>query len=189
VLQILTPRDAPLLAAGVNISSHGGVVVAGMLENVGGLEQLVQMQARGIVVGSVSMELVPLIEAAGIPLVATEGLGNRPMAPEFYSLLQSHNGEEVSLLGVAPGLNNRTRPEVLIPVTESEEPVADLPEEISIGARVRLLRGSHQGEMGSVKSLPWHPQPVEIGRRVGASVELDSGHTVFVPWNNLDLIG
>jgi len=189
VLKVLTAREDALGEDAVDISCHGGVVVCGTLQSEEALRQLAKVQARGLVVGSLPTALIPALEEVGLPLVATEGFGQVPMNPEAFSLLQQHEGAEVSLLGCAAGLSNRARPEVVIPVPEAEEPVREPPDEISVGDRVHLLREPLRGAMGIVTDLPPHPQPVEVGQRLGAWVQLDDGESVFVPWNNLEWIG
>lgn len=189
VLKVLTGREEPLAKGAVDISCRGTVAVCGLLQDEEPLRQLAQVQARGLVVGSLPTALVPVVEGMGLPLVATEGLGRVPMVAEVHDLLREHEGEEVSLLGCKVGLHHRTRPEVVIPVSESGEPVREPRAEIAEGDRVRLLRDPFRGALGHVTTLPRHPEPTEVGPRLGAWVQLDDGESVFVPWNNLEVIG
>jgi len=188
MLKVLSGREDALHERAVDISCRGAVVVCGLLQSEEALRQLANIQARALIVGSLPAALLPAVEEAGLPLVATEGLGQIPMAAEIHTLLQEHEGGEVSLLGRHPGLDDRNRPEIVIPVPEADEPVRVPRGGIATGDRVRLLRAPLQGKMGIVTALPRHPEPVEVGQRVGAWVQRDDGETVFVPWNNLELM-
>ncbi|NLE76953.1 MAG: hypothetical protein GX605_09405, partial [Chloroflexi bacterium] len=182
------PQDS-LLAEAVDISCHGSVVVCGLVDDDKAVVQLAKNQARGIIAGSVDVRVLPVLAECGLPVVATEGLGHAPMPQFIYELLESHKGAEVSLLGVQPGPGDGARPEVVIPLSQAPAEAPAPPSGVELGARVRLLREPYRGRIGVITALPQHPQPVEVGRRRGARVDMEGGETAFVPWNNLELIG
>ncbi|MBC7224114.1 MAG: hypothetical protein H5T59_07555 [Anaerolineae bacterium] len=189
VLKVLAGPGDVLDRATVDISCRGSVVVCGLLDSAEALRELAQVQAQGLVVGSLRGRVLPALQEVGLPLVATEGFGAAPMNADAYALLAQHEGDEVSLLGCAAGLHDRRGPEVVIPVPEAREPEPEPPDELVLGARVRVLRGPHAGSVGMVQALPPCPQPVDGGQRWGARVRLEGDEDIFVPWNNLALMG
>ena len=189
VLKVVAGRTDPLDRAAVDISCRGSVVVCGFLDSAEALQELAKVQAQGVIAGSLRARVLAVAEEVGLPLVVTEGFGTAPMNADAYALLAQHEGDEVSLLGCAPGVHAQRGPEVAIPVPESGEPAPEPPAGVAVGARVRVLRGPHMGKVGVVQALPLHPQPVDGALRWGARVQLEGGELVFVPWNNLALMG
>ncbi len=189
VLKVLAGRTDPLDRAAVDISCRGSVVVCGLLDSPEVLQELAKVQAQGVVTGSLRARVLPVAEEIGLPLVVTEGFGTAPMNPDAYALLAQHEGDEVSLLGCAADAHAERWPEVAIPVSDSGEPAPEPPADITVGARVRVLRGPRMGEVGMVQALPLRPQPVDGAVRWGARVRLEGGELVFIPWNNLALVG
>lgn len=189
VLKVLAGRTDPLDQAVVDISCRGGVVVCGLLDSPEVLQELARVQAQGLIAGSLRARVLPVAKEVGLPLVVTEGFGTTPMNADAYALLAQHEGDEVSLLGCAAEVHARRWPEVAIPVPESEERAPEPPGEVAVGVRVRVLRGPHMGKVGTVQALPTRPQPVDGAVRWGARVQLEEGELVFIPWNNLALMG
>ena len=83
------------------------------------------------------------------------------------------------------------RPEILIPLPADTRPPAPpaVGAPLTVGARVRVVRGQHRGQVGSVAAIPARAQRLEIGLRVhGAEVQFSPASTAFVPFANLELL-
>jgi hypothetical protein len=77
-----------------------------------------------------------------------------------------------------PGSGRDSRPPPLAPGLSIQE-----------SARVRVLRAPRRHAIGEIISLPSRPRRLGSGIRAqGAVVVLDSGGTVFVPLENLEII-
>jgi hypothetical protein len=192
VLKVLvdSPRK-PLRARAIDVSCHGTVVAGGSGLDDKALEQAVAAQVRGIIVGSISVDLRPLLKALPFPVIITEGFGSHPMSQVIFSLLQSNAGREVMLQADTQVRWGARRPEIVIPVrgegpTVTEEQGAV---QLETGARVRGLRAPYLGMTGVVTDLPASPLTLESGARLlVAEVAVDGSEPALIPIPNLELI-
>ena len=199
VLKVLVERpDQPLRARMIDITCHGVVIVGGLVQDEATLQQAVELQVRAIIVGSLPAGLINLAQQAPFPIVATEGLGQVPMAAPIFELLRQYEGREAAVSGEMQQRWETIRPEVVIPLpTGTKPPPPEVPEMVlEVDHRVRVTRGPYRGAVGRIASLSPAPQPMEAGFRLpGAWVRLESPageaaqEPVFVPYLNLERIG
>lgn len=192
VLKVLVDSpQKPLRARAIDVSCHGTVIVGGWILDEKVLEQAVEANVRGIIAGSVSSELCPVLESLPFPVLITEGFGSLPMSTPAFSLLNANAGREAMLSADTQTRLGGRRPEVLIPLRADEE----MPREgtalspLTVGDQVRALRAPHLGVIGTVADLPNMPQVVESGARLPvAIVEVDDEGKLTIPLANLELI-
>jgi hypothetical protein len=193
VLKVAVDRpQKPLLARYLDASCNGTLLVAGRILDRHAVEQAVEAKVRGIIVGSVAAELVPLLQSVPYPALITEGFGDLPMSQEVFALLRNSAGREAMLrTGAETGLSAK-RPEVLIPlkVEGALPPETSGPPSFQVGVLVRGLRAPHFGTTGTVVGLPALAQVMESGVRLAvAEVErLKDGEVVPIPLTNLELV-
>jgi hypothetical protein len=181
-----------LVAEAMDVGCHGSVIVGGSLIGEKALEIAEQMQVRGIVVGSIGVDLGERASDFPCPVIATEGMGQVPMASVIFELLRSNAGREASISGVTRLRWGTVRPEIIIPLQGrgAALPPQQLGGALEVGAQVRVIRQPYLGSVGQVVSLPSQPRVVDSGARLrGAEVELEGKGRVFVPYANLELIG
>ncbi|MFC2036735.1 hypothetical protein ACFLYD_02025 [Chloroflexota bacterium] len=196
---VVEDPQAPLDAASLGEDCRDSLVVAGRILEEEALEQAKEAHVQGLIVGSVSAELCPVLQSLPYPVLVMEGFGPIPMSQHAFSLLQSCAGREAALSAefqtcwrACPEQRRRAgRPEVLIPL----EGAGDVPGEVpglpplQVGLRVRGLRDPFLGAVGTIADLPPLPQRVESGARLPvAEVDLDAGESVLIPLANLGLI-
>ena len=192
VMHVIANESTDVLRAkSIDVAAHGAVIVGGSWIDESALQQALQLQVRGIIAGSMEGRLLELARSMPFPIILTEGLGKLPMARPIFKLLQSQNGREASMSGITRTRWGVTRPEIIIPLPTDSKPA--LPPTVgtllTTSLRVRVVRGSHQGEVGLVLSLPDQPRRIETGARVyGAEVTLDTSGKMFVPLTNLEVL-
>jgi len=188
VLKVLVDTPAtPLLIKDIDIGAHGAVIVAGWCADGDVLRQAEQVQARGIILGSLDINLRPLAEKLAIPVVITEGFGGIPMNPEAFDLLRNHHGRDVTIFTDGGELG----PEVFLPDSLDEPPPPpEKPAPLKVGQKVRIIGYPRLGAVGHIVEVLSTPRRVEAGVLYeGVMVELDHHETVFVPWMNVEPIG
>lgn len=186
--------DVVLTEDKVDVSVHGSVLLLGAGLTEQALERIAKDQAAGLVAGSLSAHLQARIAEFRIPTVITDGFGELPMAAPVFELLASHVGEEISVNATMGTRRGTDRPEVFIPAVTSSASAAGIVAapvpETCVGATVRILCAPHANEIGKIDALPNLPQNLESGISAwGAEIELAGGEGVFVPWENLELVG
>jgi hypothetical protein len=185
-------NDVPLLVGQITGEHMGAVLLAGRTVDAGVIAQAVEHRVRGLIVGSVRGDLIPVIRESGLSVLVTEGFGDVPMHPEAFELLSACAGQEVCVQpsAAASGDGKAQGPEVFCFTPGPDRPaLAQHSPSLSIGAWVRVLRAPYLYEMGEIVSLPVHPRRLQSGVIAwGAQVNLESAGTVFVPLENLQVI-
>jgi len=183
--------DEPLIGSSIDIKAHGSIVVGGGWIAASALEQAQQLQLKGIIAGSIEGNLIESATKMPFPIILTEGVGRVAMAAPIFDLLRSQDGREVSISAETRTRWGLVRPEVLIPLPSDTRPPMPpaVGAPLTVGARVRVVRGPHMGQVGTVSAIPGRAQRIEIGMRVhGAEVRFSPTSTVFVPFANLELL-
>lgn len=176
----------------VDVSCLGAVVVGGADATEEGLVQVGKMQARGLILGGLSADLVDRVATLPFPVVITEGFGRSPMNPVVFDILRSHIGHEAAVDPGYPDPWRPRRPEVIIPVPVSSVVASESQPEVLLreGCKVRVVRGDRRGLVGVVIALPEHPVPYDVGVSLpSVEIQADSGDRVLVPVNNVDIMG
>jgi hypothetical protein len=182
--------NQPLRAASIDVGCHGAVLVGGSTLDRDALQQALDLQVRGIIVGSLDPGSVELAQSMPFPVIVTEGFGQAPMAQPIFQLLRTSDGREASLSGRTQSRWEKIRPEVVIPLPVNSAP-SPPPRAMSIqvGVRVRVTRGPMTGAVGTVRHVPTQPPALDTGARVGgAVVAFEGAREQFVPFFNLELL-
>ncbi len=183
-------REGRLDTADLDIDMRGAILVAGLCDHPSALHRAAELAVRGIVLGSLSSELIPVALRLPYPLVVIDGFGNRPMNPAAFNLMDTNAGREVSVDGNMGTAYDGQRPEVIIPLPSTQS--VDLPDEViplDTGVRTRVLRGPHQGMIGVVRRVLEQRQRFPSGILVrSAEIDLDAGEVVTVPIENVEIL-
>ncbi len=185
-------RNKSMKARAIDTTSRGVILVGGSSLDSQALERAIELQARGIIVGSIAPELIEEVTKLPFPVVATEGIGAFPMSAPAFDLLSTHNGREAILDGRLSGGREGQRPEIIIPLPA--EPGTDalkLEEKaLAVGDRVRAVRAPHIGLTGTVVALPPAAMRIATGARlpVARIRPDDEGEPVLIPVNNLEML-
>jgi hypothetical protein len=183
------PRDR-LLTDQLDAGLRGAVLIAGICDHPAPLYQASELSIRGLILGGLSAELIPIVERLPYPVVILEGFGPIPISPPAYELLSTSRGREAALDAHTPEPYNSQQPEVIIPLPVVN-PV-ELPEEIitlSPGIRVRATRPPHQGVVGILERVI--PQAVIYPSGIlakSAVIDLDIFGRTNVPLANLEVL-
>ncbi len=191
-LKVMTrePQEA-LSAQSLDPSCHGTILVAGMTLDKEVLEQAENVEARGIITGGLSGDLIPITEQLPFPVIVTEGIGDITMASPIFDLLRVNDGEEASVNGRVEPRYRNSRPEVIIPKSGRvlQRDKQGEGESLEVGMRVRIVRAPLAGSVGTIVDLPRYARPIETGARVRtAQVDIGRDEPVIVPLVNLDVL-
>lgn len=174
----------------LDIKLRGAILVAGICDHPAPLKQATDISVRGVILGSINSDIIPVAKDLPYPLIITEGFGELPMNTAAFQILRSNVGREVSIDATPMEPYKANRPEVIIPLP-SNAPI-ELPSEvipIKRGVRVRILRAPHRGKVGKVREMLPRSSIYSSGvRAVSAKIELEQGGVISVPVDNLDVI-
>ena len=188
VLRILV-RDPryPIRATHINASSQGAILIGGSTLEEEAVDQAVEMQVRGMIVGSVPAALISRLRETELPVLATEGIGETPMTQAAFDLLKSLDGREASISGDIGNRWHRRRPYIVVPMPTQAAPTIDLETPVRTGDRVRVLRGTYRGRTGVIEQQLSSRVQLETGAKLpGALVSLGEDEKVKLPYANLE---
>jgi len=197
-------REQELTTDLLNESHKGKIVVGGSFVSLETYKKALSLQIAGIVVGGFNYydleEILGYTLGVAITgsedlvtsLIVTEGFGNIRMGSRTFDLLNKENGKFVSINGATQIRAGVIRPEIVIPLQESEIPETSAHKSddrgIGEGSLVRIIRAPYFGKMGEVVSLPPELQQMESETMVRvAEVKIDSG-ILNIPRANLEMV-
>jgi hypothetical protein len=174
----------------LDINLRAAVLVAGICDHPAPLHQATELKARGLIVGGLSSELIPVARRLPYPVIVLGGFGEIPFDDRTFEILQEHLGEEAAIDARPKRPFSRNRPEVIIHDPMGLE--AELPDPIvplAAGETVRVLRRPHMGRVGLVRELQPYGTvfPSGIMARC-AKVDLEGIGVREIPLSNLEII-
>lgn len=169
---------------------RGRVVMGGTCSDRKALEEGINNEIQGLILGSLATRLRPIASRMPYPIVVLDGFGNIPMNRAAFDLLSTSEERETTLNAEPYDVVQGTRPEVLLPVQGASGPIPLDLETFKPGQRVRVLKAPHFGEMARILALPERVVRFPSGLRApGAEIELPDGDSELVPLANLEVIG
>ncbi|PKO18854.1 hypothetical protein CVU37_05640 [candidate division BRC1 bacterium HGW-BRC1-1] len=194
--------DHKLRAEEIDESCAGMVVVGGRCADLAAYRRCEEVGAVGLVVGSFDDSDLGAIlgydlgiaitggENIGTSLIMTEGFGDLTMAARTFELLGKLDGRTASINGATQIRAGVIRPEIIVSSdvpASSAQPVQGTA--TAIGARVRIIRQPHFGQIARITDLPSDPVTIESGAVVRVmTVELPGGTQHTLPRANVELI-
>ncbi|MDP8255181.1 MAG: hypothetical protein P9M14_05485 [Candidatus Alcyoniella australis] len=184
----------------------GKILIGGELVTAEALRKAIEVGAAGVVSGGFhDKDLVAFLgydlgvaitghEDLGITLIVTEGFGEITMAGKTFELFKSKAGRLASINGATQIRAGVIRPEVVIPIAESDVVNDDQVHHeatmgLEVGSPVRVIRQPYFGRLGEVAGLPSEPTVLESGSKARIlKVRFPDGAEVVVPRANVELI-
>ncbi|MBN2390694.1 MAG: hypothetical protein JXR84_08225 [Anaerolineae bacterium] len=183
---VRAPRH-PIRTKHIDAAAQGAILVGGSHFDEETLEQAIEMQVRGMIVGGIPPSMVPLLETIEFPIVTTEGISTAPMSQAFFDLLRSLDGREVSVCGRMRYRWGTERPYVMVPMPARGATPVNPETPLIVGSRVRVLRGPYTGVSGTVSDIPKSLVQLETGARLpGVQIDLGGKEFALVPFVNLE---
>jgi hypothetical protein len=190
MLPLLSAPDEALSLKQLDISLRGSILLAGHCKDPSVLEAANELPLRGMILGSLTPNLLALARKMSYPIIVVNGFGLRPMDNASYKLLTTNAKREVTINAEPFNWQTGARPEILIsmPVTQEPPTPRDL-ETFAPNQTVRLTRNPFCGATGTLIRLLPGLTAIPSGLRVAvAEVKLDSGEQAFVPLANLEVL-
>lgn len=182
-----TPLDGSMIVE----TDDDRVIAAGQCLDAETLLQLGEGGMRGLIVGSLAPDLIPVALALPVPIIVLQGFGPLPTDLSILETLKPLDGEMVSVHAAETNRQTGTRPEVIIPQPgESKVDELGLRAELGIGHRVRVCSGQDKGQAGKVLAFVDEPLLFKSGLQLPTVVvQLNNGERINLPQQNLVILG
>ena len=172
----------------LDVSMRSGVVLAGHCDRADVLLGASELGLRGLILGSMTADLVPTAMQIDIPVLLLEGFGTQPINSYAYRLLTTSEKREICINAATPEALYGTRPEIFIELPAEGEPARELVE-FEEGQEVRIIGKPHESVVGTLEEIL--PMTVALPNKLktrAAIVRLEDSQDVIIPLSNLDVI-
>lgn len=192
VMMSVMDRDDEVFDANrLDITIRSSIVLGGYVDNPDVIKSASDLPVRGLILASMSPELLPLAAQAPYPILLIDGFGHRPMNSSAYKLLSANVRREISLDAAVYDRLNGDHPEVFISSPVLQEPPE--PHEVETfvaGQSVRVISLARPARIGTLNKLSLSQTSLPNGVRCKtAEVQLESGEQILVPLTNLEVLG
>ena len=176
-----------LTRAHLDMTLRGTVVLGGHVSNPDALAAGEELPLRGLIVGSISADLIKTALGVSYPIIVMDGFGNIPMNQPAFTLLKTYEKRDLSLnAGWDPARGER--PEIVIPLPALGQRPRDSAE-FAIGKTVRALSMPFTAQTGTIVTIRPGLTRLPNGLRVSAAdVRMENGQVVTIPLANLDVL-
>ncbi len=174
----------------MDVSLRGSVVFGGPCLKPEVLRLAAEIPLRGLIISSISTELLELAEKMPFPVMALIGIGKVPYDNHSYEVISTMNNRVACINASVWDRFSGSRPEVVIP-RRGEGRIAELPDvvEYQTGQLVRILQSPSLWETARIKELlpDTRVYPSGISAKSALCV-LENGAETVQPLANLEVI-
>lgn len=179
--------EEELTRANLDITMRGSIVAGGHVTDADALQAAAELPLRGLILGSMTADLLPVASQMEIPVLLLEGFGRIPINPRAYKVLLGQVKRDVALNAGWDPERGET-PEAFIPLPAEAE-VIEAPSELKVGQTVKIVKPPHTSQIGELVAIRPNPTILPNKLRVPAGeVRLETNETVTVPLVNLTII-
>jgi hypothetical protein len=187
LLVVAGSPEAEFTSKDIDVSMRGAVVLAGHCSSADALQVADELPLRGLILASMTANLIPAANSVKFPILVVEGFGNIPYNDPAYILLTTSEKRDISLnAGFDPSAGER--PELVIPLPATGQGLQETAY-FEAGQTVRIQGAPYTGKTGTIQQLRQGLFTLPNGLKVqAADVRLDKDTLVTVPLANLEVL-
>jgi hypothetical protein len=174
----------------LDMSMRGAIVLGGWCSHAEVFQTAAEILVRGLILSSITPELIPIANQATFPILVLEGFGKLPMDEMTFRLLSTNEKREVCINATAWDRFQGIRPEVIIPLPAmSEMPHPRESDIFAPGQTVRIIQAPYQCKTATITSILPGLTNFPSGLRFPAALlRFENGEQATLPLNNLEII-
>ena len=187
LINIAENPSEELTVSRLDISLRGAIIVAGHCSSAETLLMAKDLPLRGLILASMSADLIPLARQVEFPIILIEGFGRIPMNSAAFNLLKGCDKSDVCVNSEWTG-NRNQKPEVVVPILDESE----LPREaddFAKGKTVKINGQPYPSQIGFLVRVMPGSTTMSNGIRISTGeIRLENNEQVFVPLTNLEIL-
>ena len=178
-----------LTAEMLDVSMRGAVVLGGHCSSAEVLRIAMGLPLRGLILGSMTAELIPVARQVEYPIILTEGFGIYPINNIAHRILTTNERRDVCLNATEWDRYTGDRPEVIIPLPATGNLAPEIAQ-FKSGQTVRIKGASYNKQAVGVlvEMLPGLTLMPNGLRVPAANVRLENNEEINIPLANLDVL-
>ncbi|MBI4927924.1 MAG: hypothetical protein HY835_09165 [Anaerolineae bacterium] len=187
MVTLLKAPEDELKRTDMEVSLRGAIVVAGYCGDAEVLRIAATLPLRGLVLASMTSELIPVAQGMEFPIMVLEGFGRVPMNGAAFRLLSTSDKRDVSIYSAFNPAGGE-RPELFIPLPSNGEMAQDTAY-FAPGKAVRIQGDPYRGKTGVITQVRPGMTVLPNGIRApAADVRLEQETQVIIPLANLEIL-
>ncbi len=179
-----------LLAEQINISFRGAILAAGYCRNPNVLKIAATIPIKGLVLGSISSDVLPTAESMNYPILIIDGFGTKPMNTAAEEILVANRDRNVALNAQVFDPFSGKYPEIIISQPNQPEPALPVESEpLAPGKRVIIVNGPQSPQIGTIDLIHSRKKVLSSGieARV-AEVTYGNEKRAMIPLSNIEIL-
>jgi hypothetical protein len=188
LLMVATSPGDELTAAKLDVGMRGAVAVCGPCSDPAVLSMAETLPLRGLILSSMSPDLIAQASALQVPVIVVEGFGKIPYDSVTYKILTTSEKRDACAKASARNPYSGEVPEVILPLpAEGTEPAATT--EFKPGKVVRVIGLPEPVRVGVISQIrPGSTRLMSGVSAPAADVRLENNDLITVPLANLDVL-
>lgn len=188
LLNLLKQPTDEFVRTQLDVSMRGAVILAGYCGKADALQATTDLALRGLILTSMSSDLIPVASGLKFPVIVLEGFGQIPLSPPAYRLLASSERHDITVNALAWDPFMGDRPELIIPLAADGQ-IPPETDEYKPNQTVRIQGRPYTGRVGQLAQVKPGFTTLASGIHAPAGeVLLETGERVVVPLANLEVI-
>lgn len=180
--------ESELANSCLGIQNRGLVVCAGFCSNAQTLEMAASLPIGGLILGSISPDLIQMAQKQPFPIIAIEGFGKTGINEYAKRLLSTNSGREISLNAVKWDRWTGDRPELIISLPAEGDAYRGIAE-IALGQLARVHTSPYNGQLAQIDRIIDGMSVLPNRIRTNAvGVKFLNNVKAVIPLTNLELI-
>jgi len=179
-----------LVVEQLNIGFRGAIITAGFCRSPEVLEAAGIVPVKGLILGSMSANLIPLAKKMDYPIMIVDGFRETPMNKAAEKILIENKDKNIALNAQELDTFQGNFPEGIISQSSTSEP--DLPSEaetLKAGKKVIIINGPQAPQIGEIEKIIPGKQVLSSGVETKlAEVTLANEKSTKIPLTNLEII-
>ena len=179
-----------LVVEQLNIGFRGAIITAGFCRSPEVLEAAGIVPVKGLILGSMSANLIPLAKKMDYPIMIIDGFRETPMNKAAEKILIENKDKNIALNAQELDTFQGNFPEGIISQSSTSEP--DLPSEaetLKAGKKVIIINGPQAPQIGEIEKIIPGKQVLSSGVETQlAEVTLANEKSTKIPLTNLEII-
>jgi len=172
-----------------DMNMRGAIFSVNIINSIGILNTINQLNPRGLIIGSIPAKLFPIIRSQKYPIVLLEGFGNSPINKYALDILIQNNNQHVCINAQSIRRDETIRPEIIIP---SESLIGEEiihPVEFAPGQIVRIHDMGIEPNLGTIEKI--YNEKIKFDNGIfanAANIMLESSMNINCPLSNLEIL-
>ena len=189
LLNLAQEAEEELTGEKLDVSMRGAVVLGGHCSSAEVLRIGMELPLRGLILGSMTADLVSVAKQVDYPVILIEGFGVYPINNIAYRILTTNERRDVCINAAEWDRYSGNRPEVIIPLPATGNLAPEVAQ-FKMGHTVRIKGASYGKQVVGilVEMLPGLTLMSNGLRVPAANVRLENNEEIHIPLANLDVL-